>query len=173
MIVWYVAPFTAFLTRGVLCLWFRSDMSEVLTEDEQDREAHRTHILALAGFSFSALLALVILEATMRAQLQLAIYYLLVSFLCFLSALNIQGYKARRWQDQLGTALVDAATLSLVLSVVNVLYVQRLGSPRFAMLASAAALLAWVVDHVLRVRFQWAYLKTKGEVREDDAGQER
>jgi cell division protein FtsW (lipid II flippase) len=123
--------------------------------------------VALAGFAFSALLAMVILEATIRPELYLTIYYLLVSFLCFLSALNLQGYKASRWQDQFGTALVDTATLSLILSVASVLYVKGV-ERRFAILTFVAAILVWVIDHGLRVHFQWMYLKAKSEVRSDD-----
>jgi hypothetical protein len=39
-------------------------MKDNLTEDELDRDSHRNYILALTGFSFTGLLALTLLEAT-------------------------------------------------------------------------------------------------------------
>ena len=99
-------------------------MADILTEEEQDREAHRSHILALAGFSFSGLLALVVLEAALLQGLHVAIYCLLLSFLFYMFALNLQGYKARRWQDQVATATMDVASLALILSVLSILHYQ-------------------------------------------------
>ncbi|MBW2620863.1 MAG: hypothetical protein JRC56_05985 [Deltaproteobacteria bacterium] len=91
-------------------------MSEIPSEEEQDRESHRSHILTLAGFSFTGLLAIAVLDATLVQDFRFAVYYLLVSFLCYLSALNFQGYKSKRWHDQLATALMDVASLSLMIN---------------------------------------------------------
>jgi hypothetical protein len=135
-------------------------MTEVLSEGEQAREAHRSHILALAAFSFTGLVALVVLDSALSKRFHVAIYCLLVSFLSFLFALSLQGYKSTRWQDQLGTALMDVATFSLVLSVISILRSMTPGS-RFVFVLSLATVGAWLLDHLARVRFQWKYLKAK------------
>ena len=120
--LWYplpFIPFIPFITRGILSLRFRPKMSETLAEDENDRESHRTLILALAAFSFAALLAIAVLDTTTQ-RFRLPTYYLLISFLSYYFALNLQGYKFARWHDQLGDALVEAASLSLILAVMAV-----------------------------------------------------
>ena len=135
-------------------------MSEIPCENEQDRESHSSHILALAGFSFTGLLAIAVLDATLLQDFHYAVYYLLVSFLCYLSALNFQGYKSKRWHDQLATALMDAASLSLIMSIISILKIRPF-SAFFVSILSAIALIIWGVDHILRVRFQDDFLKDK------------
>jgi hypothetical protein len=163
-IVWYCAPIIPLLTRAILCLKFRSEMGDFPSEEEQDREAHRSHILALTGFSFSGLLALAVLEATLRQGFNIAIYCLLLSFLFYMFALNIQGYKSRRWHDHFATALMDGASLSLILSVLSIMQSQA-SSNWFVPALSLLAILIWLFDHFLRLLFQWQYLTTKKEMR--------
>jgi len=159
-VLYYCAPLVPLLTRAMLCLRFYPMMADILGEEEQKREAHRSHILALAGFSFTGLLALVVLDSALSKDFHVAIYCLLVSFLSFLFALSLQGYKSKRWHDQLGTALMDAATFCLVLSVISILSSKTPGS-RFFCVLSLATVGAWLLDHLARVRFQWKYLKAK------------
>ena len=109
----YFVPLVPLVSRALLCVKHRTQMSEILSEEENDRESHRSHILALAGFSFTGLLAIAVLDATLLQDFHYAVYYLLVSFLCYLSALNFQGYKSKRWHDQFGTALMDAVDFIL------------------------------------------------------------
>jgi len=159
-VLYYCAPLVPLLTRGVLYLRFYPMMAHILGEEEQKREAHRSHILALAGFSFTGLLALVVLDSALSEDFHVAIYCLLVSFLCFLFALSLQGYKSTRGQDQLGTVLMDAATFCLVLSVISILS-SKTPRSRFVCVLSLAAVVIWLLDHLVRVRLQWKYLKAK------------
>lgn len=165
-VIWYCLPLAPFLTRALLFLQFRSEMIEVLKPEEQDRETHRSYILVMAGFSFSGLLAMAVLYTTLRQDFHFSVYYLLLSFLFYLSALNLQAYKESRWQDQLATALMDSASLCLILSVVSILNFQNF-SPYFAFSLTMLAILVWCIDHFLRIKFQLNYLKTKRSIRNE------
>ena len=139
----------------------RAHMFDDLPEEQNDREAHRSLILALAGFSFSALLALVVLDATLRHDFHFAVYYLLVSFLCYFFALNLQGYKHLRWHDQVGTALMDAASLCLILAIVSIIVSAKHEKSLYLGL-SGLAVFIWLLDYVIRLLLLLKYLKSKG-----------
>lgn len=171
-IIWYSAPIIPLFSRAVLCLRHHSQMAEILNEDEHDRETHRSHILALAGFSFTGLLALAILDATLRQDFHFAVFYLLVSFLCYFFALNLQGYKSKRWHDQFATALMDSASLSLILSIVSILHVQAFNF-NFSLGLTLLAFFVWVADHATRLTIQWNYLNMKKGAKENDQQKEQ
>lgn len=159
--LYYLIPGFPLVTRFLLYLRFPYDMTEYLTEVEKDRESHRSYILALAGFSFSGLLAIAVLDTALQQNFKLSVYYLFISFLCYLFTLNMQSYKARRWHDQMATAFMDAASLSLIMSVLSILYSQNTNK-FFKIILSIIALLFWGIDHFIRIRIQWKYLKIKG-----------
>jgi len=159
-IFFYFIPLLPLVSRSLLCVKHRGHMSDIPSEEEQDRESHRSHILALAGFSFTGLLAIAVLDATLVQDFRYSVYYLLVSFLCYLSALNFQGYKSKRWHDQLATALMDAASLSLIMSIISILSIRPF-SAFFASVLSVIALSVWGVDHFIKIRFQDVFLKNK------------
>jgi low temperature requirement protein LtrA len=164
--IFYSIAFFPIITRGILYLNFPNEMKDTLSKEELDKESHRTHILTLAGFSFSGLLAIVVLDVALRQDFHFSIYYLLMSFLGYLVALNLQSYKAKRWEDQIATAFMDIASLCLILSVLSILISQKF-SPGFAYPLSILAISIWLIDHWLRLRFQWKYLKEKGEKKGD------
>jgi hypothetical protein len=83
---------------------------QAMTAAELDRQTARSIILPMAGFSFSALLALVVLDANRMQGLRTPILLLLLSFLAFYSSLNLQSYKIRRWEDQIATGLKETAS---------------------------------------------------------------
>jgi len=160
--IFYFLPLFPIVTRGILYLKFQKRMKDVLSPEELDKESHRTYIMTLAGFSFSGLLAMAVLDTALRQDYRLAIYYLFLSFLGYLFGLNLQSYKAKRWQDQLATASTDMASLCLVLSILSILMTQNF-SRSFACPLSIAAILIWLVDHGLHFGFMWGYLeKIKG-----------
>ncbi len=166
-IILYSTPILPLFSRAVLCLWHHEQMKEILTEAELDQEAHRSHILVLAGFSFTGLLAISVLDATLRKDFHFAVFYLLVSFLCYFFALNLQSYKARRWHDQFATAIMDSASLSLILAIVSILYLPAF-NPNFSLGSSTLALFVWVTDHVIRLKIQWTYLSIRKGGKEHD-----
>lgn len=163
-ILFYFLSLIPFLTRFAMVLFsspVRKSMKRSLETAERDSEAHRTLILALAGFSFSALLAVVVVDATTtsgtRPDFHLTVFYLLISFLCYLVALNLQGYKFWGWQDWLSDALIEAASLSLLASVIALLWGSQY-SLTIKVVCTVLATMAWSVDHVVRLRLMWKYL---------------
>lgn len=161
MIILYLLPFFPIVSRTVLCLTFRSQMNEILSEDEQDREAHRTLILSLSGFSFTGLIGLIVIDATLRLNYKVAIYYLLISFLSFLFSLNAQGYKSKRWHDQIATSIMDTGSLSLILAASYLIGNQNFGMP-FSLSLILLSVVAWLTDHIIRLRIQWRFLSIRG-----------
>ncbi len=166
-VFFYAAPLLPFLTRGVFLVRFRSKAKTVLSEEELDPEVHRSYILAMTGFSFTGLLGLAVVDAAVRQSFRPAVYQLLLSFLCYFLALHLQAYKGRRWEDQLGTALTDTASLCLILAIIGV--VSSAGFDLWlARFTLAVGLLVWGIDHVVRLRIHWSYLKNEGEMNRND-----
>jgi len=176
----YLIPLIPLVARLAVVARFSEQMREIPTEEEQDRDAHRTLIIAFSGFSFTGVVALVVLESAVKQNLKFAVFFLLVSFLVYLSALNLQAYKADRWQGELATALSDTGSLCLVSALISLLLSSGFGGS-FAVGASVLAGAVWLVDEVLRLRFDWAYLaaeesvkpKEDGSAREKEGGQEK
>lgn len=158
----YLLPVFPIVTRGILSLKFREEMKDDLTPKERDTESHRSYILALAGFSFSGLLALAVLDAVLRKDYRLSIYYLFMSFLGHLIALNLQSYKFTQRRDQLATALTDMGSLCLILSILGILMTQDF-SRTFSYSLGIVAVSAWLVDHGLRLRYTWKFFQAGRE----------
>jgi hypothetical protein len=156
----YILPFLPFMARLAIVVRFKTVRTDILTEEEQDREAYRTHILAFAGFSFAALSALAIVDSQLRAGLSWAIYYLLISFFAYMLALNFVAYKATRWEDQLVTALSEVGTLALFSAVIAVLEATSEGS---APLMAGIATFVWILDHSRRINLDWSHHRKLAE----------
>ncbi len=137
-------------------------MFEIMPEEENDRESHRSLILALAGFSFSGLLAFIVLDGTLRQDFHLTVFFLLLSFLSYFLALNLQGYKSRRWHDQLGNALMDSASLSLILAIISVFLAFQINSVFYVILAFGAFSI-WALDHIIKLKILSKFLRTKDQ----------
>ena len=153
-------PILPFCSRLMLILKHRALMQEKLSEAELDRDSHREYIAAMAGFSFTALIALILLDANFKAAFRLPIYYLLLSFLAYIFALNLQGYKATRWQDEVGTASMDVGSLCLILSIV-VLLVTQVNDSLFSCLLSVLAIGIWLLHHILHISFEHRFLSER------------
>jgi hypothetical protein len=78
----------------------------------------------------------------------------------YVSALNLQSYKITRWQNQLGTALVEVGALSLVLTVVSLIFSAKLDNA-FQWLAASMAVGAWLVDHTIKLVFDYRYFSSR------------
>ena len=133
-------------------------MKDVVPEDENDRDSHRALILALAGFSFTGLIGVAVVDAKVQLHLEYAVYFLFVSFLCFFFALNLQGYKFRRWHDQVSDALIEAATLSLM-SCIAVVALKIYPTTFVAYFIAVSATIVWILDFWLRVSRMTIYLQ--------------
>lgn len=156
----YIIPFFPFVTRSIVIFIFRRQMRNKLSEAESDRESHRSVILALAGFSFTGVLGLAVVNATLKHDLRLSIYYLLVSFLSYLFVLNLQGYKYNRWHDQVGNAVMESASLALLLSIVAIVF-SLSTSIIYQVGLTIMTVAVWLVDHSIRLYLSIKYLREK------------
>jgi hypothetical protein len=154
-------PILPLLSRLMLVLRHRVQMKKYLSEKELDRDSHREYIAAMAGFSFTALIALILLDASFKDSFRLPIYYLVLSFLAYVFALDLQGYKAKRWQDEVGTAAMDVGSLCLMLSIV-VLLVTQVNDSLFSCPLSVLAIGIWLLHHILHISFEHQYLSARG-----------
>ena len=154
----YLLPLLPVATRFAIGLYWTWLMPVALPEEAQERDTQRSVILALAGFSFTAVAALAVLDTGARPSLQLSIWYALASFVSYLGALNLQSYKYRLWQDELATALIEVGSLSLVLTLVTLLTTAKLEG-WFLWTAISLAVGAWLIDHGVKLRLFWRYLE--------------
>ncbi|MDP8217680.1 MAG: hypothetical protein P9M03_03025 [Candidatus Theseobacter exili] len=133
-------------------------MKVVPTEKENQRSEHRNFASLFAGFSFSALLAIVVFQDTAKQSFPTTTYYLFISFIFYYCALNVQSYKGPRWQDQLGNVFMDTGSLSLILSIVSCMYrLQPFYMVYYILIFLGIAV--WVVDHIIRLSIERAILK--------------
>jgi hypothetical protein len=123
----YLTALLPVISRGVILWRFKELMQDVLPEEEHDRESNRSLILAFAGFSFTGVTALVVLEPTLKQSVRGAVFFLLVSFLSYLWALNLQSYKATRWQGEAAGLLTEIGSLCLVMALVSLLVTSAFG----------------------------------------------
>lgn len=145
-------------TRFALGMRFWRHVGDVLPKEQLDRETHRQYILTLAGFSFTALIAIAVLDRALRQNFALPTLYLLLSFMLFLLAANVQGYKARRWQDDFASAATEAATLGMILSIIAILFTGDLVAQGGRIIAILGVGI-WLLDHIIRLRIEYSYLK--------------
>lgn len=156
MLLLYAVPFVPVLTRLCLAVRYRKQMRDVLSDAERQVETHRALIVAMMGFSFSALLALTIVDARAAdINLGFPVFCLLVSFLAYFLAFNIQAYKFFRWLDLASDALIGAATLSLMLCLAAVAFAydaHRGEHHGLHWLAIAVpAVIVWAIDDFVRL----------------------
>jgi len=137
---------------------FRSVMSQPLKAQQLNPEGFRTYILALAGFSFTGLLALALIDRTAQHNLALAILYLVISFLAFIACLNWQSYKQLRWEHEAAGILLDCAVLSMLLAVLSIVLTSEFPiSLRYVIAIVGAAI--WMIDHAARFAIDVKYLR--------------
>lgn len=145
-------------------------MAKRLPEDAQERDPQRVIILPLAGFSFTAVAALAVLDVSSRPGLQLSVWYGLVSFIAYLGSFNLQSYKVSRWQNQLATGLIEVGSLSLLLTLISLLFHAKF-EPMFQWIACVIGLAAWSIDHAIKLWIDHQYFRAvdaklrKGELK--------
>lgn len=156
-LVYYFLPFFPFLTRSFIVVYFLPCMSDAISEKESDRDTHRGLILGMSGFSFSGLLALAIVNAEVKTNFDLAVFYLLISFLCYFLALNIQGYKLFRWNDQVSDCLIESASLSIILAIITII-MKSVGFTNYSIAIILISCSIWILDHIIRLKLSFSYL---------------
>jgi hypothetical protein len=144
-------PLLPVITRAMVLLVFHRIAWNELSEDAKEREEYRTVVLGLMAITFAGLVALGIVDAKFSVFQIYPFYFMLLSFLSLYLTLTIQSYKDFEWQEQLGAAFLDSATLSLFLSLISIIESgNQLQSYKRAF--AALALGAWLIDHAVRLR---------------------
>lgn len=156
-LILYLSPFLPLLTRISLIVKFWVIMRTNLSKEERDESGHFIYIFPLAGFIFTGLLALIVLEITNNIGLSFPIYFLFIGFIGYMSAINLQGYKFGIWQDQIATGMMEMGSLSLILSILNVLLLTNFHLI-FILTLSLIAVSVWLIDHIVRIRYSTIYL---------------
>ena len=159
-IIYYLIPVFPLVVRSIFAIKIRKHLKDTLGEEESDRSEIRSYVLALGGFSFTALIALAVLEPNIQQDLQLPIYYVFISFLCYLFALNLQGYKSKRCTDLLSDTLLETASLCLIFTILSLLFVSRL-DVIFMYSISILSILIWLLDFIIRIRILNKFYKLK------------
>lgn len=152
-------PFLPLIPHVIIAVRFRKLMGDPLSELAIDRNNHRALIVALAGFSFTGLLGLVALPGSLTER-ALPIWYMLISFLSYLEALNLQAYKVFRWHDHVGNSFFDIASLGLITSVMAFIMKSELAFS-FRLAATIIATAAWLIDFIFRLYLDFNYLRKK------------
>lgn len=156
-----LAPFIPFATRGVIYFLYRSYVTGDLNLSVEYRAANRSFILTLAGFSFTALLALSVVDAQVPGSpLQLPVYYLLISFLCYFIVMNLQKYPYRGWTQQVDSALIETASLAFLLAVATII-ASASDNSFYNVVVPILAVGVWVADHVIEIVAWVGYWRRK------------
>jgi hypothetical protein len=159
----YALPIFPLVTRGLLFLIFRDQLSGSLQEAEADVGTYKSLIPVLMGFSFTGSLALFVVDAKVQfqANLQIPAFYLLTSFLFYFIALNLQDYKFSQAREYfLGQGLIDSASLSLMSSIVSIVLMSEAEKTYKYMIIIFVGM-AWLCDHFYRLYLLFLYLKAK------------
>ena len=161
-LVWLaLVPALPLLTHAIMALKYWGRMKEVISEEVMQRDTHRSMITALAGFSFTALLGLVVMQGVSALGLEPAILCLLWSFLSYLVALNLQGYKFNRLRDLVSDAMMESASLALLWAVSMILWVIDV-SWVCKVLVPLASGITWLVNHYIRLNYTSQFLSSNG-----------
>lgn len=159
--IFYIIPIFPLIIRFLFISVMKGNLKEILKEEENDRAEIRSYILALGGFSFTALVGFIVLEPAIKQNIQFSIYYVFISFISYFFALNLQGYKSKRWHDIISDALIETASLCLILTVISLLFVSNLNE-MFTYIISILAIFIWLIDFIIRLNIQINYLNQKG-----------
>jgi hypothetical protein len=156
----YLLPFFPVIIRLGISLLYWEFMLDYIPEEAQGREVHRSTVLALMGFSFSGTVALLVVNAKVELNLLKPTYFLLVSFLSYFIVLNLQQYKAQRWQDDIGDGFLESGHFALILSVASLIWTSE--APNlYKYILVCMAILVWLVDFAVRIWITWRYLYWK------------
>ena len=156
--LWYLLPLVPLLVRLVIFgTKYRGFAKQILSEEENDRDNQRTLLVALTGFTFSALFAIIVIDSAPQNKLLSPIISLLISFSCYYVAMNMQGYKQYRLHDIVTDAFYEAGNISLIQSLCSVVIDHpNLGIFRLSFVIFIIG--AWFYDFSKRIRIYTKYL---------------
>ena len=158
----YAAPVLPAAVRLILAVRYRRFMAESLESNEQQQDEHRTVILALSGFSFTAALALPAYGVSATVDVLLPTFYVVLSFLCYVGALNMQAYKYARWNDQVASGLADVASFCLLAATIGMVSLLS-PPPLYFLFLALVAFVVWASDVYVRMRAWSSYFNARQE----------
>ncbi|HQR52450.1 MAG TPA: hypothetical protein PLZ79_04210 [Burkholderiales bacterium] len=161
----YLIPAFPVLTTAMIALRFSRLMKKALTPERWNPARSRTVSLSMAGFSFTGVVGIAVLQESIQKTLELPMYYLVLSFLCYLCAANLESYKFFVSRQMISHALTESASLSLTCAVVSVVFLGGYGQP-FTLILLAIAVVGWLGNHAL-VAFYVFRVFTKEEKQND------
>jgi hypothetical protein len=146
-------------TRAIQALRHRALLKNALTDDQAARDSSRTVIVALAGFSFTGVAGVAVLEsATRRQELQVPVAFFLLSFLFSIFALQLENYKFRWSRLILSMYLIESALLMLLIAIVAIVFSGQY-SHAFRALVAGVSFAGWLLDHILEWRYSENHLQ--------------
>jgi hypothetical protein len=150
---YFLLPVVPAVSRLGLCVRFRGLLHDGIPDDWLNTDQNLVVLIGIAGFSFTGVVGITVLEsATRRQELQLPIFFLLVSFLCSLSGINLESYRFDVFRFLAGDILYDASIFCLIASIVTIVIMARYPLS-FMLFVTLIAFAAWSGDHLLRVRY--------------------
>ncbi len=159
---WVLVFLMPAIARIVLVVKYQNASFEQIGEPERNTSEHRGMFLTLAGFSFSALFALVLAATSSSANIQLignSILLMLLSFIMFYGAFTIEGFKYYRWQVDLVDVMSDIGRLALLLSVLTAIYGTSVES-YIKLTCLIFFLLFWAASFFLHLKARHSYLSS-------------
>src|SRR5215212_7564243 len=111
------------VTRSAQALSHRALLGMTLSEDQAARDSSRAVIIAIAGFSFTGVAGVAVLEsATRQKELQVPVAFFLFAFLLSIFALQLENYKFFVSRLLLSLFLIEAALLMLLIAIVAIVF---------------------------------------------------
>lgn len=156
--VFYLIPLVPVATRLVLFFAFWETRKEVLRPDQIARESTKSFALPMAGLSFTGVVAIAVLDSVRQSNFRIPVFYMLISFLCYLIAVNMQDYKFFVSREVLSNTLIDVATLGLICTAVLFVFSADYGQA-FKIFVLVLAAIGWLTDHILRLRYTYVDLE--------------
>lgn len=149
----YFLPFFPCIVYIFLLISVKDVLTGTLSSDERDTDRNRTVIGLMAGFAFAGITAISVLKNEQKVEfgLEASLYYLVISFLCYLVAINLEAYKFFVYLSILGDLLVDIADLSLLCCVLSFVFIAGY-SERTKWLILGFVTLVWLLHYFYLIK---------------------
>lgn len=146
----YGLPFIPLLGWILVVCFQRGEGKIELHTMERQSETYATSIGLKMGFSFAGMIAVFVMEQRPLAQdIGWPSYYLLVSFLFYLAAMNFQAYKFTHREKILVDFLIDVGTLAQISAIVSFIIFHDKFTIEFKEWSLLLAFMVWFLNHVI------------------------
>lgn len=150
---YHLIPLLPLLPRIGIAIQYKDLWCRELTQSERNTDPTRTLALGIAELSFAGVVGITVLsDANLLKRLEPAMFYLIVTFLCYFLTLSIQGYKLWLLLDIVSDTVMDIGSVSIIAFIFSFLWVSTY-SQEFKVLAVFITAVAWLSDYVARLIF--------------------